>query len=197
MITDAFKALLAAEFEVTDIVEDGGALVETALRTKPDLALIDVSLPVLNGIEAARRILAGSPDTKIVFLTMNQDPSLAAAAYRLGASGFLLKNSAVSELTDCLHAVLAGDLYLTRLLADGNVADLLREAGEVDDSHALSDRERGVVRWLAEGKAMKEVAFLLGISPRTVQFHKYRVMARYQIKSNAELVRFAMKNNLL
>jgi DNA-binding NarL/FixJ family response regulator len=197
MIADAFSRMLSSQYEVVGIVEDGGALVESAARLKPDVALIDLPLPVLNWLEAARRVLADSPETKVVFLTMNHGRYLAATAFQLGASGFLLKSSDISELTDCLRTVLTGDAYLTRLVANGSIADLLRDAVETGDRDGLSGREREVLRLLVDGKAMKQAAHELGISPRTIQFHKYRVMARFELKSSAELIRFAMKNHLV
>jgi DNA-binding NarL/FixJ family response regulator len=197
LVAEALQTMLAATFEIVGVVGDGRALVKSARQLHPDAIVVDISMPLLNGLDAGQMVHAKSPAIKLVFITMNQDPDLAIKAFRCGASGYLLKNSAGSELVTCLQAVLAGRRYLTRLLAGGDIDRLLLNALDVQSSTGLSPRENEVLQLIAEGKSMKEVAALLGIAHRTVQFHKYRIMDRFHLKSTAELVQFAIKRNLI
>jgi DNA-binding NarL/FixJ family response regulator len=197
LVAEALQTMLAATFEIVGVVGDGRALVKSARQLKPDAIVVDISMPLLNGLDAGQMVHVESPAIKLVFVTMNQDPDLAVKAFRCGASGYLLKNSAGSELVTCLQAVLEGRRYLTRLLAGGDVDRLLLNAVDVHPSTELSPREKEVLQLIAEGKSMKEVAVLLGITHRTVQFHKYGIMVRFHLKSNAELVQFAVKRNLI
>lgn len=197
LVLEAFKTMLEMDYEVVGTVADGRALVEAARRLKPDLIILDLYMPLLNGLDAARVILQELPAVKLVVLTMDQDPDLAACALRMGVSGYLLKNSAGAELRKCLAAVCAGKRYLTQAIARGSIADLLLLSQGPAGPEELSEREREVVQLLAEGRPMKQVADILEISPRTVQFHKYRVMERYHLKSSAEVVQFAIHNKLI
>lgn len=197
LVLEAFKSMLEAEYEIVGTAADGRALVDCALQLKPDLIVADLYMPLLNGLDAGRMILQQLPAAKLVILTMDQDPDVASCALRMGASGYLLKNSAGAELKQCLAAVRSGRRYLTPAVARGSIQDLLLQSGSPASPEGLSDREREVLQLLAEGHSMKQVAATLEISPRTVQFHKYRIMERFHLKSTAALVQFAVHNRLL
>ena len=197
LVLEAFKTMLEPEYEVVGAVADGRSLVDAALRLTPDLIVADFYMPLLNGLDAARIILHELPAVKFVVLTMDQDPDLSASAFRMGVSGYLLKNSAGAELKKCVAAVCSGRRYLTQAVARGCIADLLLLSEPPAAPDDLSEREREVLQLLAEGRPMKQVADILAISPRTVQFHKYRVMERFHLKSTAEVVQFAIHNRLI
>jgi DNA-binding NarL/FixJ family response regulator len=197
LVLDAFRSMLEPEFEIVGTALDGRELLTKAHELQPDLIVADIWMPNLNGLDAWRALREGSPSTKVVFLTVNQDSEMAAAAFRLGASGYLLKTSAGSELRRCLVEVQAGGRYLTPLIAGGNILDLLQERPERKSEESLTLREREVLQLLAEGKSMKEIGSLLEITSRTVAFHKYRIMENLGLRSNAELVQFAIRNSLI
>jgi DNA-binding NarL/FixJ family response regulator len=197
LVAQAFRKALEPAYDVVGIVADGRALVSAALDLKPSLVVCDVSMPVMNGMEAARLVKAQLPGVIFVFVTMDQDPDLAAAAFRLGVRGYLLKNSELEELPRCLDAVRSGRRYLTPLIAGGIIADLLLEAGDLPGVDALTPREREVLQLLAEGRSMVEIAGMLEITPRTVAFHKYRLMDRMNLKSNSDLVQFAIRSKVI
>jgi len=198
MVVEAFRRMLEPEFEVVGTAGDGRALVASALELKPDAIIADIGMPLMNGLEAGQVIRGRLPSIRLVLLTMNQDSDYAAAAFRIGVHGYLLKNSAGSELGLCLRAVCAGKRYLTPKIANGSISDLLlAHINELPDPAALSHREREVLQLLAEGKSMKDAAAILDITPRTVAFHKYRIMEQFHLKSNAELVQFAVRNRII
>jgi DNA-binding NarL/FixJ family response regulator len=198
MIVEAIRRMLEPEFEVVGTAGDGRELIASALELKPDVIIADIGMPRINGLEAAHAIREQMPAVKLVLLTMNQDPDFAAAAFRLGVRGYLLKNSAGSELELCLKAVCAGRRYLTGKIEQGSIPDLLlAHMGELPNPAALSHREREVLQLLAEGKSMKAAAAILDITPRTVAFHKYRIMEQFNVKSSAELVQFALRHKII
>jgi DNA-binding NarL/FixJ family response regulator len=193
ILLEAFKALLEPEFEVVATVTDGRALLAACSRLNPDVVLVDISMPLLNGLDAGRQLKAQRPAVKLIYLTMNPDPDLAGEALRLGASGYLLKTSAAGELTQAIREVLRGRSYLTPLITRDVVGALIeRRAAPV-----LTTREREVLQLLAEGRSMKEAGSILNVAPRTVAFHKYRMMERLRLKSSAELVQFAVKQGVV
>jgi DNA-binding NarL/FixJ family response regulator len=196
LLLGAFEKLLAGECEIVGQVSDGRALVAAAGRLKPDVVVLDISMPLLNGLEAGRQIKQKQREVKLVFLTMNEDPDLAAEAFRSGASGYLLKRSAASELATAIREVMQGRSYVTPLITEGLVGSLLQTdrqtAGEV-----LTARQREVLQLLAEGKSMKEVGAVLNLTPRTVAFHKYRMMEQLNVKSTAELIQYALKHHIV
>ena len=196
LLLGAFEKLLAAECEVVGQVSDGRALVAAAEKLRPDLIVLDISMPLLNGLEAGRQIKQTLRNIKLVFLTMNEDPDLAAEAFRAGASGYLLKRSAVSELMTAIREVMQGRSYVTPLITQGLVGSLLN-AEEGKPSSDLTPRQREVLQLLAEGRSMKEVASVLNLTPRTVAFHKYRMMEQLKIKSTAELIQYAVKHHIV
>jgi DNA-binding NarL/FixJ family response regulator len=195
LLLGAFEKLLAAECEIVGQASDGRALVAAAEKLKPDVIVLDIAMPLLNGLEAGRQIKRKLRDVKLVFLTMNEDPELAAEAFRSGASAYLLKRSAASELTTAIREVMNGRSYVTPLITSGMVGSLLKErdTGEAD----LTSRQREVLQLLAEGHSMKEVANLLNLTPRTVAFHKYEMMKRLNVNSTAELIRYAVKRHIV
>ncbi|MBS0171507.1 MAG: response regulator transcription factor [Nitrospira sp.] len=196
MVRAALRKLLEQSCEVVQDVGDGLALVEASIRLKPDIILIDIAMPLLNGLEAGRELKRRVPNAKLIFLTATQDPDVAREAFRLGASGYLSKNSAASELPQAIHYVLCGKSYLTPLISQ-NREELFRGEARKDDScDHLTSRQKEILQLFAEGFTMKEVAGLLHITPRTVAFHKYRLMEEFGLKSNASLIQFAMKRIL-
>ena len=197
MVLGAFKHLLENEFEVVGTASDGRSLIKAAAELKPDVIVLDISMPLLNGLDAGRRLKQLTPSVKLVYVTMDQDADLAAQAFRVGASGYLLKNSSASELPKAIREVAMGRSYVTPLVTEGMVGCFLRRPGRSKGPRKLTGRQREVVQLLAEGRAMKEVAAILDITPRTVAFHKYTVMGQQQIKSNADLVQFAIKQHLV
>jgi DNA-binding NarL/FixJ family response regulator len=195
LLLGAFEKLLATECEVVGLASDGRALVAAAEALKPDVIVLDIAMPLLNGLEAGRQIKRKLRDVKLVFLTMNEDPELAAEAFRSGASAYLLKRSAASELTTAIREVMNGRSYVTPLITSGMVGSLLKkkDGGEAD----LTPRQREVLQLLAEGHSMKEVANLLNLTPRTVAFHKYEMMKRLNVNSTAELIQYAVKRHIV
>jgi len=195
LLLGALEKLLSAECEVVGQVSDGRALVSAAETLKPDVIVLDISMPVLNGLEAGRQIKQRLKSIKLVFVTMNQDPDLAAEAFRAGASGYLLKQSAASELLTAIRQVMEGRSYVTPLMTEGLMESLMQPA---DSGQAeLTPRQREILQLLAEGRSMKEVANELHITPSTVAFHKYRMMEQLKVKSSAELVQYAVKHHIV
>jgi DNA-binding NarL/FixJ family response regulator len=195
LIAQALEHLLRLEFDVVGTVSDGRALLKEAGELKPDVVVVDIGMPLLNGLDAAEQLKTLHPHIKVIFLTQNREPRFAVEAFRRQACGYLLKDSAASELTTAIREALAGKSYISPAIAKGMVAEA---SGTHDVSvRELSGREREVLQLLAEGKSMKEVAALLEISPRTVEFHKYRIMDLLGVKTNAELVQQAIKLGLI
>ena len=197
LVLEAIRTLLEPQCEVVATVTDGRALVESAVLLKPDVVLIDIAMPLLNGLEAVRQLKAKMPGVKLVCLTMNEDSEIGAEAMRSGASGYLLKKSAASELFHAIQEVLKGRSYITPEIARGMQETFIRDPRQVTRRTVLTSRQREVTQLLAEGKSLKEAAHLLNVTPRTVAFHKYQIMAEMKLKSTAELVRFAIKNGIV
>lgn len=196
LLLGAFEKLLAGECDIVGQVSDGRALVAEAEKLKPDVIVLDISMPLLNGLEAGRQIKQKLRDVKLIFLTMNEDSDLAAEAFRSGASGYLLKRSAASELSTAIREVMQGRSYVTPLITEGLVGSL-QHADTHAPGHELTARQREVLQLLAEGRSMKEVASVLNVTPRTVAFHKYRMMEQLKVKSTAELVQYAVKQHII
>jgi len=197
LLLELFRRLLEAEFEIVGSVADGAALVDEAVRLEPDVIVTDVSMPRMGGIEAARRLRAILPTARVVFLTVNDDPRLAAEAFRLGAAAWVLKSSTATELVHAVREAVQGRHYLTPLVAHGNMSELPPPQDAESSVEQLTPREREVLQLLAEGKLMKEVAGVLGITARTVAFHKYRMMENLGIRSSAELIQFAVRSRIV
>jgi DNA-binding NarL/FixJ family response regulator len=198
LLAELCKSLLEVEFNVVGVVRNGHQLVRSAAELKPDVIVIDIAMPILNGLDAGERVKEMLPDVKLVYLTMNSDPELAAEAMLRGASGYLLKTCAASELVVAVRAVLRGKSYMCSALSKENVNCLIWERKHaVSRDEKLTPRQCEVLQLLAEGKVMKEVGDILNMSTRTVAFHKYRIMDALGAKSNAELVRYAVKSHMV
>jgi DNA-binding NarL/FixJ family response regulator len=196
IVTDCLRSVLEANgLDVVGVVSNGRALMTAAPELKPDVVVLDVGMPLMNGLDAAGRIKHLFPKVKIVFLTMNDDPNLAAAALTLGPVGYVLKHSAASELLTAISEVLRGKAYVTPRLKPENWA--VREARAQLFSKDLTPRQREVLQLLAEGRPMKEVGGILNVSEKTVMFHKYHIMRSFNLKSNADLVLLALKAKLI
>lgn len=197
LLLEAFKGLLEPEFEVVGTAADGRAMLEMAQTLKPDVIVADIAMPLLSGLEAARQLQKMSPRPRLIFLTMSQDADMATEAFRVGALGYLLKTSAVSELTKAIRAAVHGVKYITPImkkeLEDAFIENPCRENGP----HNLSPRQREVLHLLVEGRPMKEIAEILKLAPRTIAYHKYKMMADLHLKSSAELIQYALKNKIV
>jgi DNA-binding NarL/FixJ family response regulator len=197
MLVEAIKAMLEPEFEVAGVFPNGRALVDAVSTLNPDLVVMDISMPMLNGIDAGRRLKQLRPSVKLIYLTMNDEPDLAAEAFRLGASGYVLKTCASSELVLAIREALRGRCYVTPLVTKGMVGSFIQNAMRKKHPHQLTLRQREVLQLLAEGCSMKEVASLLSITARTVAFHKYTMMEQLQIRTSAELVQYAARASIV
>jgi DNA-binding NarL/FixJ family response regulator len=198
LLAQALEHLLRPDFDVVGTVSDGRALLKAAGDLTPDVVVVDIGMPLLNGLDAGEQLKALHPHIKVIYLTQNREPRFAIEAFRRQASGYLLKDSAASELTAAIRDAMRGRTYVSPIIAKG-MRDEMEIETPVDQVvlRDLSAREREVLQLLAEGKSMKEVAALLDISPRTVEFHKYRIMELLRVKSNAELVQQAIKLGLI
>jgi DNA-binding NarL/FixJ family response regulator len=196
LVAEAFKRLLEPEFEVVGTVGDGRALLRTAAELKPDVALVDLNMPLLNGLDAGEQLKQSAPKIKLIVLTMNEDPEIAAETMDKWASGYVLKKSAGSELLKAVRDVLRGGTYVTPALEEG-VTRLAARDARGDSARVLTPRQREVLQLLAEGHTMKEAAAILHVATRTVAFHKYRIMQDFGLENNSELLRFAMKQGLV
>lgn len=198
IILDGLRRILEPHFEIVGAVEDGRALVAAAEKLRPDMIVVDISMPLLNGIEAARQIRKAHPQTKVIFLTMHPDATYATEAFRAGASGYVLKNSAASELVTAIQEALKGRTYLTPLVAKDAIATWVQAPGLPEaPSASLTSRQREILQLVAEGRSAKDIASILNISPRTVEFHKYRIMEVLGLRSTAELTQYAIKHGIV
>jgi DNA-binding NarL/FixJ family response regulator len=197
LVAELCRNLLVSEFQVVATVSNGRALVRAATELKPDVIVVDVAMPILNGLDAGEQVKKILPATKLVYLTMNPDPEVAAEAFRRGASGYLLKTCATSELMTAVRNVLKGKSYLSPRIPSHTVNLLRHQDAPADHTQHLTERQREVLQLLAEGKVMKEVGSILNMSTRTVAFHKYRIMSALGATSNAELVRYAVKKHMV
>ena len=181
LVLDALKNLIEAEFDVVGTFSDGISLVEGAAELKPNVIVLDVGMPKMNGLNAGERLKQTMPLVKLVYLTMNQDPDIAGEAFRLGASAYVLKNSAAKELLQAIREVVRGGYYVTPLMTEGMSGSFVRNFKQRKSKYHLTLRQKEVLQLLAEGRSMKEVAFVLNVSPRTVAFHKYSMMEHLHI----------------
>jgi DNA-binding NarL/FixJ family response regulator len=198
LVAEALKSLLAPEFDLVGVVEDGRALVEAARTLRPDVIVADITMPHLNGIDALIQLRQSGNQVPVVFLTMHRDVSFARRALDAGASGFVLKHSAPAELVAAIRAALDGKTYLTSQLAGEVLESMKQLPAQVGHPLAsLTPRQREVLQLLAEGRSAKQIASSLVISARTVEFHKFQLMETLGIHTNAELIHFAIKNGLV
>jgi DNA-binding NarL/FixJ family response regulator len=196
ILLDALKNLIEPEFEVVALCSDGREVIKAAAELNPNVVVLDIGMPTMNGLNAGQRLKQILPTVKLVYLTMNQDPDMASEAFRLGASAYLLKTSAGSELIGALREVVRGGTYVTPAMTDGMVGSLIQNFKRRKSSNHLTLRQKEVLQLLAEGRSMKEAAFILNVSPRTVAFHKYTMMDHLNIRSSAELIEYAMRSSL-
>jgi DNA-binding NarL/FixJ family response regulator len=196
LVVEGFRKLLEPEFEIVGVVPDGRALLAATLREKPDVVIVDIGMPLLNGIDAGRELKRLVPRTKLIVLTMNEDPDIAREALRQWASAYLVKKSAGTELIRAVREVLKGKSYVTPRLAQRLMDEFVRDP-RVGRTKELTPRQREVLQLLAEGRTMKETADLLHLTPRTVAFHKYRIMDEFGLKTNSDLVRFAIRERIV
>ncbi len=197
LLLDAFGKLLETKFNIVGKVRDGRALLQQVRTLKPDIILLDINMPLLNGLEAGRQIKKMLPEVKIIYLTVNEDPDLVNEAVRAGASGYLIKSSAASELFHGLSEVTQGRTYITKLLNEAMEESFVQGPKRKRNAQQLTSRQREVLQLLGEGYSMKQIASILKITPRTVAFHKYRMMEDLRLKTGAELVHLAMNEGLL
>src|SRR5271170_6601648 len=198
LIAELCKKLLEADFDVVGTVSDGRALVRAAAELKPDVIVVDIAMPILNGLDAGRQVKEMLPAVKLIYLTMNPDVEIAAEAFRRGARGYLLKTCAAAELVVAVREVLRGKSYISSTISRDEINCLRWQHKKlVNEDERLTDRQREVLQLLAEGKVMKEVSAVLKMTTRTVAYHKYRIMEVLGAKSNAELVKYAVRNHIV
>jgi DNA-binding NarL/FixJ family response regulator len=198
LIAEMCKHLLEKDFDVIGVVSDGRALVRAASELKPDVIVLDIAMPILNGLDAGRQIKKMLPAIKLVYLTMTPDADVAAEAFTRGASGHLLKTCASSEIVLAVRQALQGKTYLSKAMSRDAIDSLRwQHRGLIDQDERLSDRQREVLQLLAEGKVMKEIGGILNMATRTVAYHKYRIMDILGARSNPELVRYAVRNRMV
>ena len=196
LLIDAFEKLIEPYYKVVAKVTDGRSLLAAAEKLEPDVIVLDISMPQLNGLDAGRHLKKMLPDTKLIYLTVHEDLDLAEECLRIGASGYLVKSSAASELFEAIRSALDGKTYKSPLPMPQATSSGGQRPPRVAKSK-LTPRQREVLQLLAEGHSMKQAADVLNVTPRTIAFHKYRVMEEYGLKSNAELVQFAIRQGLV
>jgi DNA-binding NarL/FixJ family response regulator len=197
LVAEACKGLLEPEFDVVGIVSDGRALLQATTELRPDVVILDISMPQLNGLDAGEQIKQKSRGTKLIFLTMMLGPDVAAEAFRRGASGYVLKHCNAEELVIAVRRVLRGESYLSPAITKDTVEYLLRTGAVYREQKHISGRQSEVLQLLAEGKSMKEIAFILNLKPGTVAFHKYQIMDVLGIKTSAGLIEYAIKHHMI
>ena len=197
LLLDAFKTLLEPEYEIVGTATDGRMMLKMVAKLAPDLVLMDIAMPNLNGFDAGEKLKKILPDVKLVFLTVNEDPDMVTEAFRIGANGYLLKSSAASELFQAIETVMNSKSYVSPKLEESMADAQIKHPGTPKVHGELSIRQREVLQLLAEGHTMKQVAAILNITPRTVAFHKYQIMETLDVKSNSELIQYAVKHGFV
>lgn len=196
LVLEGFRRILEKEYDLVGTAEDGHALLDAAKALEPDLVILDISMPLLNGIDAAGHLKRLQPRTKIIFVTMHADRDYVRSAFEAGASGYILKRSAVDELEHAIRAVLGGHSYITPLITQ-DVLDVFLSKDSGSTGGSLTFRQREVLQLLAEGRTVKDIAVLLKVSPRTVEFHKAQIMDQLKFHSTAELIKYALTHGLI
>jgi DNA-binding NarL/FixJ family response regulator len=197
LVAEACKSLLEPEFDVVAVVPDGRALLQASEELRPDVVILDISMPELNGLDAGEQIKHKNRSVKLIYLTMALGPDVAAEAFRRGASGYVLKQCNAEELLIAVRRVLRGESYLSPLITKDTVEFLLRSGAAYEEEKRISSRQSEVLQLLAEGKSMKEIAYILQLKPGTVAFHKYRIMDILGIKSSAALIEYAIRRHMI
>lgn len=197
LLAEACKSLLEPEFQVVGIVTDGRSLLKAAAAMKPDVIILDIAMPHLNGLDAGDQINRDMPRIALIYLTMSTEPNVAAEAFRRGASGYVLKQSASDELLIAVRRAVQGASYLSTMIAKETVTFLINQGKQQGGEERTTPRQTEILQLLAEGKSMKEVAAELDLKPGTVAFHKYRMMENLGVKTNAELLEYALKRRMI
>ena len=197
LVAEACKGLLEPEFNVVGMVCDGRALLQAVAELRPDVVIVDISMPQLNGLDAGEQIKQKHRATKLIYLTMMLGPDVAAEAFRRGASGYVLKHCNAEELVIAVRRVLRGESYLSPIITKDTVEFLLRSGAVYREEKHISGRQSEVLQLLAEGKSMKEIAFILKLKPGTVAFHKYQIMDILGVKTSAGLIEYAIKHHMI
>jgi len=197
ILIDAIKRVLEPEFSVVGTFSDGQSLLDSIASLNPDVAILDIGMPIMDGLTTGIKLKKAWPSIRLIYLTMDQDVDTAMEAFRIGASGYVIKNSAVSELVTALRTVSWGGYYTSPALTQNMVGSLIHNSKTIRKSYKMTPRQREVLKLVAAGYSMVEIANQLGITPRTVQFHKYTIMQELEIGSNAELVSYAIRNKLI
>jgi DNA-binding NarL/FixJ family response regulator len=198
LLLEGLRLMLEPEFELAGVVEDGHALLAAAAKVKPDVILLDIAMPALNGIDAARLLRKSTPSAKIIFLTMHSHPDYVTEAFRAGAAGYLLKRSAASELMNAIREVMGGYRYVSSLLGNDRqelVSATSHRGGSFSDRLTL--RQREVLQLVAEGRSRKEIAATLRISVKTVEFHKAKLARGFQLRSTAHFTKYAIEHGII
>ena len=198
LILDGVRAALQVQFDIVGQAADGMALVEAAQRLRPDVVILDISMPLLNGFESARQIKKALPGTKLIFLSQHLNPAYLKQALKIGASGYVPKSGATEELQTAITTVLHGKTYITPAFGDDVISRLLNRSGELsNESEELTDRQREILQLIVEGRANKEIADILHLSVKTIEFHRARIMKRLGVKTSAELTKVALQQGLI
>jgi DNA-binding NarL/FixJ family response regulator len=196
IVAEGLRSLLETEFDIIGMVSDGRALVEATQQLRPEVIVADISMPLLNGIEATRQVKRVAPKTRVIVLTMHADATYATRAIEAGAAGYVLKHSATAELVTAIREALQGRVYVSPRIANAPL-QVLMDRRQPQDDPPLTPRQREVLQLLAEGYSAKEIAAILGISPRTAEFHKYRMMEMLKVNTGAELIRYAIRHGII
>jgi len=197
LVAEACRSVLEPRFEVVGIVNNGRTLLQAATSLRPDIVIVDIAMPHLNGLDAGQQLKELIPSLKLIYLTMNTEPEVAAEAFRRGASGYVLKTSAAEELVTAIHRVLKNESYLSPSITKDTVTYLLKSGKSYAEEKRITVRQSEVLQLLAEGMSMKEIAGILDLKPGTVAFHKYRIMESLGLKTNAELVQYAIRHHII
>jgi DNA-binding NarL/FixJ family response regulator len=197
LLAEACKSLLEPEFEVVGIVNNGRALLQAAPQLGPDVVIVDIAMPQLNGLDAGEQLKRLDPSVRLVYMTMNTYPEVAAEAFRRGAAGYVLKSSAAEELVSAIRCVLKGESYLSPSMTKDTVRFLLKGGKSNNEEGEITARQSEVLQLLAEGRSMKEIASALNVKPGTVAFHKYKMMESLGLKTNAELLQYAIRHHII
>ena len=197
LIMDALRNLLEPEFEIVGMFTDGQSLIEAAPALNPNVIVLDIGMPTMNGLSAGERLKKLMPRVKLVYLTQNQDQDIAKEAFRFGASAYVVKTSAASDLVGAIREAVRGGFYVSPLVTKGIVGPVMHTLKKGKRKNRLTLRQKEVLQLLAEGHSMKGAAFILNVSHRTVAYHKYTMMDHLSIRSSAELIEYAMKRSLV
>ncbi|MBL8036013.1 MAG: response regulator transcription factor [Nitrospira sp.] len=198
LVLEGFRRILEGQYELVGAVEDGRALLDIAKKLQPDIVILDLSMPLLNGIDATTRLRKICPSTKIIIVTMHADKDYVRSAFEAGASAYVLKRSAVDELEQAIQAVLAGRAYITSLITKDMIdAFLCKGSDTPTEARILTTRQREVLQLLAEGRTAKEIANLLNVSSRTVEFHKGQILLQLNLQTTADLIKYALTHGIV